>query len=372
MKNLLISLPFILLVIYSFNLPGCATKGVKNVSAVQPKAIDEISIMSFNAENLFDDKHDANTEDYTFLPLAEKNKTEIQKFCNEQKGYYKRECLEKDWNNKLLTQKLKNVSEVILSVDGKKGADILFLVEIENNNILTQLNKNYLQAADYKTQVLIEGPDLRGIDVALLSKFPLNGKPTLHKIPYKGQNEEDQKWMNRSRGVLEVPLKLTNGSKLTAFVAHFPSQGNPRYWRSQSIEFAKKLMADRPNEMIVFGGDLNITSSENEDTGFFSKEMASVGMVSHLVGCEHCDGTHNFKNNWSFLDVLIFSKNLSATGSAPYTLEPETIDVVKYTPNHLYKGNSPKRFNESGDGASDHFPIYARLKLKAAVPAVTK
>lgn len=373
MKNLLLAFSLVVLSLGALNLPGCTAKSVKNAPPLQPKIAGEVSIMTFNVENLFDDKHDANREDYTFLPVAEKKTAEVQKFCSEQKGYYKRECFEKDWNSALIEKKLKNVSEVILSVEDKKGPDILFMAEVENDNILGQLNKKYLQSAGYTTQVLIEGPDERGIDVALLSRFPLDGKPELHKVPYKGQNAEDQKWMNRSRGILEVPLKLPNGSKLTALVAHFPSQGNPRYWRSQAVEYAKSLIKARPNEMVVFGGDLNITYDENEETGFFTKEFASVGLVSHLVGCKHCDGTHNYRNDWSFLDVLVFSKNFDQAGNAPYALEPETIDVVKYTPNHLYKGNAPKRFNDDGEGVSDHFPIYARFRLRAAAaPAETK
>ncbi len=373
MKKLFLPASITLLFVCTLNLAGCISKGVKTAPALQPKAAEEISIMSFNVENLFDDKHDANREDFTFLPLAEKKKPEIQAFCNTQKGYYKRECLESDWNSGIIEKKMKNVSEVILSVDGNKGADVLMLIEVENDNVLGQLNKNYLQAAGYKTQVLIEGPDDRGIDVALLSRLPLDGKAKLHKIPYIGKNEEDQKWMNRSRGILEVPLKLPNGGRLIAMVAHFPSQRNPRYWREQSVQFAKKLMQERPNEMIVLGGDLNITYDENEEAGYFTKDFSSVGLVAHLVGCKHCDGTHNYRNDWSFLDTLIFSKNFDEKGAAPYLLDTKTIDVVKYAPVHLFKGNTPKRFSDAGEGVSDHFPIYSRIRLKgAAAPTETK
>ncbi len=372
MKNLLLCFTLSILAISLFNLPGCTSTGGKSSPALMPKKAEEVSVMSFNVENLFDDQHDDKREDFTYLPLSEKKKPEVQKFCANQKGYYKRDCFETDWNQQIIEKKLKNVSEVILSVDDKKGADILFLVEVENDRILTQLNQNYLKNAQYQTQVLIEGPDERGIDVALLSRLPLAGKPFLHKIPYVGKNENDQKWMSRSRGILEVPLELPNGSKLTALVAHFPSQRNPRYWRAQSIAFAQKLMQDRPYEMMILGGDLNITDDEDSETSFFSQDMSRVGLVSHLVGCQHCDGTHHYRNDWSFLDVLIFSKNLEEKGSASYQLRPETIDVVKYTPNHLFKGNTPKRFTDSGEGVSDHFPIYARLRLKEAVVEKSK
>lgn len=372
MKKFITFITLTLALILSTQLPGCTSTGVKNAPTVQATGDGEISIMAFNVENLFDDKHDANREDYTYMPLAQKKTPEVQKFCSTQKGFYKRECLEMDWHSGLIEKKLKNIAEVVLSVDGNKGPDVLILVEVENDNILGQLNKNYLQAAGYKTQVLIEGPDERGIDVAVLSRLPLDGKAVLHKIPYKGESDADQKWMNRSRGVLEVPLKLPNGSRLIAMAAHFPSQRNPRYWRAQSIDFVKTLMQNRPQEMIVLGGDLNITADEEDETGFFSKEMSSVGLVSHLVGCKKCNGTHNYRNDWSFLDVLIFSKILDEKGTAPYALLTQSIDVVKYTDNHIYKGNAPKRFSDKGDGVSDHFPIYARIKLKSVTPSITK
>ncbi len=351
-------------------LTRCTTKSLRNTTIQSAKSPSEVSIMTYNVENLFDDQHDKNREDFTFLPLAMKKKPEVQKYCASQKSYYQKECYELDWNDTTVKKKLHNIAEVILSVDDHKGPDILFMEEVENKHILGELNHQYLQVAHYKTQVLIEGPDKRGIDVALLSRLPLDGKPVLHKIPYVGATPEDQKWMNRSRGILEVPLKLPNGSKLIALVAHFPAQMNPRYWRAQSVEFAQKLMAEHPDDMVVFGGDLNISADEDETTGFVSKKLASSGLVTHLVGCSSCDGTVNYRGDWSFFDMLVFSKNFGKKGTAPYTLETQNIDVVRYTPNQVYKGNTPRRFHtDTGEGASDHFPVYARIQLRSAAQA---
>ncbi len=325
--------------------------------------------MTYNVENLFDAVHDKNREDFAYLPLSLKQTPEVQTGCRVLKGYYKRECFELDWTQELVNQKLKNVAEVILSVEGQKGPDIVILVEVENENILKDLNRQYLKNAGYQTQILIEGPDLRGIDVALLSRFPVEGKAVLHKIPYKGKTPEDQKRMNRSRGVLEVPLKLPDGHKLIVMAAHFPSQGNPRYWRTQSVEFVRNRMQQLQDEMVILGGDLNISQDEEDEVGFFEKDLSSVGLVSHLVGCQKCDGTHEYRSTWSFLDALVFSKSLGEEGKAPYQLDKKSIDIVKFVPNQIYKGRSPKRFNKkTGEGVSDHFPLYARIH-KRVVPA---
>lgn len=367
MKKLLTFVAFLFLIACTTHLPGCTSTGPKTSkgSAATAKLEGEVSIMTFNVENLFDTLHDKNREDFAYLPLSMKNQPEIQAGCNTQKGYYKRECLEMDWNEKSLNLKLKNIAEVILSVDQGMGPDVLLLVEVENENVLKMLNTGHLQKAGYKTVVLIEGPDERGIDVAVLSRLPVVGNPLLHKIPYKGQTPEDQKWMNRSRGVLEVALQTPSGEKLTTFVTHFPSQRNPRYWREQSVMFMKEKLKSLENEMYVFGGDLNISQDEEEETGFFEKHLGEVGLVAHQLGCQHCDGTYDYRNTWSFLDALVFSKSMSEKGTAAYQFLPKSVDVVKLTSNHIYKGRSPKRFDDkTGEGASDHFPLYARIKLR--------
>ena len=65
-----------------------------------------------------------------------------------------------------IEQKLKSIAAAILQVDGGRGPDILALQEIENAGVLDRLRREYLAAANYRPPVLIEGEDLRGIDVA--------------------------------------------------------------------------------------------------------------------------------------------------------------------------------------------------------------
>lgn len=372
MKKLFTFLSIVPSTILLLQLGACTSKSVKTSGspALTAKSPDEISIMTFNVENLFDTVHDKNREDFAYLPLSQKNTVEVQNGCNQLSGFYKRECFELDWNEGIVEKKMKNIAEVIQSVEEKRGPDVLILVEVENENVLSIFNKKHLQNSGYVTQVLIEGPDTRGIDLAVLSRFPIQGKAQLHKIPYKAEKPQDQEWMNKSRGVLEVPLKLPDGNKLTVFAAHFPSQRNPRYWRTQSVAFMKTKLEQMKNEMVVLGGDLNISQDEEDATGFFSKDFSSVGSVSHLVGCHHCDGSHEYRSTWSFLDALVFSQALGKNGTGPYKLVPESIDVVKFVPNHIYKGRSPRRFDEkTGEGVSDHFPIYARIKKRdAATP----
>lgn len=347
-------------------LNGCGSQGTKAADVtLKPKAANEVSVMNFNVENLFDNIHDTDRDDYAYLSLAKKQMPEHKAVCAKLSNQgHREECLKLDWNDDVVAAKLKNLAQIILGVDGQ-GPDILVMEEVENDRILSRLNKEVLAKAGYQTQVLIEGFDTRGIDVALLSRFPLAGVPELHRIPYAPKSPQDKKGMLKSRGILEVPLKLPNGGKLIVLGAHFPSQANPTYWRTQAVSFLTKLIKEKSaTDMVIASGDLNITHTEEDNTRFFKDSFSEVAMVSHLVGCQKCSGTHNYRNDWSFLDALLFSKNMDENGTTAYKLDPTSIRVINSDPLHLW-GQYPKRFKpETKEGVADHFPIYARLVLR--------
>lgn len=366
MKKIL-NISFLTLPLLFTLLTGCAVSFKKNKFSLPPKADNEVSVMSFNVENLFDTIHDEDREDFTYLPYSMKKDPAVIAGCMKQdSSYYRSECLNKNYTEKALKVKMNNIASVVLDVDGT-GPDNLLLIEVENDRVLGQLNKEYLTTAKYITQVLIEGPDKRGIDVGFLSRFPMVGQPQLHQIPWQPENDKDKEWMFRSRNILEVNVKAPNGDPMTFFVAHFPSQSNPFYWRKQASEFLAKLIKDKgPNAMVVAGGDLNVTHEEEEDTKVLRSTLGEVGAISHFTGCKECPGTHNYRRSWSFLDVQVYSKALLTDGPGSYQLAPETIDVIRYNPVHVKKGKYPLRWDQDREeGVSDHFPLYVRLKQRS-------
>jgi hypothetical protein len=111
---------------------------------------------------------------------------------------------------------------------------------------------------------------------------------------------------------------------------------------------------------VIFGGDLNIIRTEEATKSYFKNELSQAGAVSHLVGCTHCLGSHNYRGDWSFLDVLVFSKNLNEVG---FELVTDSFQIVK-TPVNTSTEGTPNRYNpENKSGVSDHFPLYSRVKL---------
>ena len=351
---------------------GCKTTGRNEVSSpsgnlTAPEKLargsDEVSVMTYNVENMFDNVHNEGIDDYTYLPHSKKNSPEAQESCNKVSNpFYRGECFNKDWNDDIVHFKLSQIAQVISYVDGGKGPDNLILAEVENENILHQLVKNHLGSLGYQTISILKGPDTRGINTAFISKFPQVGKSILHIVPYKDSDPEQLKYAQKSRGILETVVKI-NGKNVSFLAAHFPSQSNPTEWRKQAMEYMKDLMLEiqKKGNAVIAGGDLNTTEEEEADFGYFSKILAQGGSVSHLVGCKQCKGTHSYKGGWSFLDVIAYSPNLPQ--AAGLTLIPESIEVVR-TPVNSKRNGTPLRFDdEKREGASDHFPLYSRLKI---------
>jgi hypothetical protein len=70
------------------------------------------------------------------------------------------------------------------------------------------------------------GKDIRGIDVAVVTRLPLSGEVVLHEIPFQQISSEE---MKDTRGILEVPLMLPGGEKHSLsmpiiFLRHFTKE----------------------------------------------------------------------------------------------------------------------------------------------------
>ncbi|GIL18561.1 MAG: endonuclease [Oligoflexia bacterium] len=313
------------------------------------------SVMAYNVENLFDTEKDENRKDWEYLPLSLKASLNAKAYCDTLKSsYQQKECLEKDWNEEILKKKMSQLADSILQVRDQ-GPDILMLEEVENIKILKRFNKEYLQKAGYITEVLIEGDDQRGIDIGLLSRFPLSGTPKLHKI----------ETLKNTRGIQEVVLKLPTGQTVTILGLHFPSQGNPHQHRVDAVNTLNKIAASKKSEdLIIAGGDFNITTEEDRDSKLFEKTLGEKWYVTHQIGCKTCKGTHNYKGSWSFLDALLFSKNFNPSNQIGVALLPDTILTPMWGKTQALKTWRPARFRDDGTGVSDHLPIYAEFEVR--------
>ena len=309
---------------------------------------DSFSVMTFNLENLFDTKHDEGKLDWAYLPKSLKGKGEQAKHCQTQTNSHRKyECEQLDWNDDVLDAKMKNLSKVILH----NNSDVVIVQEVENLSVLKAFQEKYLKSAGYKSVTLIEGKDKRGIDVGMISKLDIIGKPIYHQIPYP-----KAEWQY-TRGILEVNYKLKSSKTAAVFGVHFPSAANPHVKRALAMEFLNELAAKSKADVVVAGGDFNSISTE--DSRLFRKLANDTWLVSHLEACKTCIGTNYYEraDSWSFLDVILVAKKSSAK------MDYSSVKVANSLPSQRNMDGSPKRFHhKKKTGVSDHFPLFSVIK----------
>jgi len=102
-------------------------------------------------------------------------------------------------------------------------ADVVGLMEVETLGVLRRLNGDMLADLGYRETVLIEGNDPeRGIDVALLSRFPVT--QTVSHVGEMWTGTDGQARRLFSRDCLECHLALPGGETLVVLVNHFKSK----------------------------------------------------------------------------------------------------------------------------------------------------
>lgn len=323
---------------------------------------ESFKVMTYNVENLFDSKHDEGKEDYTYLSLEAKQAPEVQKFCATiQDRNWRDECFNLDWNEDVVDKKMANIAQVILHQNEGSGVDIVILPEVENLETLERLRSEFLASAGYAHAILLEGQDERGIDVGIISRFPLASKPVIHQVPHKDQDAA------KTRGILEAQFTLPSGKTATVLGVHFPSPHNPKDQRVTSMNFLNNLAKElkKTSDVVIAAGDFNITRDEQD----LLRKVEKDWQISHFVGCGSCEGTNYFKkgNSWSFLDVIMVYKGSQSAedeSSLNWGFDKQSIRVANDLDIQKTRQGYPDAFDvKTSEGVSDHFPMAADIQL---------
>jgi len=161
--------------------------------------------------------------------------------------------------------RLKALAQVITAID----ADVLALQEVENIEILTYFNDEYLDGM-YTEAVLIEGNDPRGIDVAVLSKIRILEVESFRDT--RIDDPENDRRIRFSRDLLAVTFPASNGKKWTLLTTHLKSGGDTDSVDKRTLQVGEiiKIIKERGyisrtgRGILVVAGDLNLEpSSEN-------------------------------------------------------------------------------------------------------------
>ena len=191
-------------------------------SKAQTGKTDELNLLFYNVENLFDIKDDPLTEDDDLIPEGDKH-----------------------WTTKRLELKLNNISKVILSASGWNAPEIVAIAEVENRWVVDELLRSTpLKGIPYGV-IHKESPDHRGLDVVLLFNkeffYPLKYEyfPLMSK---SGQIEN-------TREILYVSGIVNGNDTLHIFVNHWPSRYSGLLETKSMRNAAAHLLKSKTNEL---------------------------------------------------------------------------------------------------------------------------
>lgn len=352
MKKLTCSLVFILLAVLM--LPAGADTPSKNY------------VLGFyNLENLFDIYDDPAKNDEEFLPEG-KNK----------------------WTETKYKKKLHNMATVIGEMAKANGVfhTILGVSEIENRLVLEDLvSQPEIASANYQI-VHYDGPDMRGVDVALLyrpDQFTYLGSES---IPFTFDSEiefsmsEEMQALFKTRDILMVRGKI-DGEEFAVYVAHLPSRvgGKGGDLRSRGAEIiynhAMGMMQKYPGIKIVVMGDMNDNPTDVSMAGYLhGKERPDqVGKEDFfspfLSMLKNGYGSLAYQGEWSIYDLILVNETLLNAPDGGLKIRPlgkkGNYGVVFKRPFMItqkgqYKGYPFRTFSNGSfiGGYSDHFPTF--------------
>ena len=354
-------LKFYLMIASSVAISACAAK---NNMADDKKASDsklklQVGCIAFyNQENLFDTINDPNINDEEFLP----------------NGAMK-------WGTMKYNSKLENMSRTISLIGTDicpQGVALIGVSEIENRRVLEDLVKQPALAKRSMEIVHYDGPDRRGVDVALLYN-PRYFQVTNSKS-YR-LHTEDPNFLTRDQLMVSGYLM---GEKIHVIVNHWPSRlGGEEASRSKRNAAAAltKSIADSlfqldPKAKIVIMGDLN-DDPFNESCAKVlgaKKDIDEVkpgGFYNTLwKSLDKGVGSLAYNDQWNLFDQIIISDELAHSDPSKLKLwKAEVFNKPFLTQQEgRYKG-TPLRTHAGGawlNEYSDHYPtlIYVVKEAK--------
>lgn len=333
MRTLYSLLVFIVVLPLSFN------------SIAQPVG-KRISVAFYNCENFFDTEDNPLKDDDEFTP----------------EGKYK-------YTERIYRQKLHNIARVVKDMGDPKGLAMIGLAEVENSKVLKDLvNEPQIAASKYK-YVWYDGPDPRGINVALIYDpvmFRLiNSKPVSINIAGTGGKVVTRDAL-LATGVL-------GGDTVTVLVNHWPSRrgGDVASAPKRNIaagvnkNVAEGLWKKNSNAKVIVMGDLNDNPDDESVTKSLGavadkKRVAKRGFYNPYAAIySNGGGTEVYKKKWNLFDQIIVSGSLVQCKNLCY----DRAEVFKpYYIIDKYKGKEGEPYRSFKgtywiNGYSDHFPV---------------
>lgn len=310
------------------------------------------TVCELNAENLFDCTREG-TEDVTFLPQSGRH-----------------------WSYTRYWKKLDLLSKALISMGRNGPPDIICIEEVENDSVMRDLTQRaILRRAGYR-YVITHGNDIRGINVALLYQ------PETFKLLLKEHVTPKNKKGKpiKTRDILHIKGRLTNGEGLHLFVCHFSSKAggssatDNRIQEAVTLNHAKEnVLKKEPYAKIVIIGDFNEDLSSKDlktSIGYSFCTDKDIPTPSHLYNISSrksafhskITGTYKYGGYWDVIDQCIITGNLlldKGLHTSPRSFEiwdpgfllDNDVKETGLRPRRTYDGYLYR------GGLSDHLPV---------------
>lgn len=330
----------------------CITAAAQEIAIDKTKKYSALAIGFWNVENFYDTLNDPLKQDEDFLPGGANA-----------------------WNTPKYKTKIEHLAEVIaqMATDAvPDGLAAMGLCEIENKSVLEDLVKDpKIEKRNYKI-VLLEGPDIRGVDPAFIYNPKYFKFTSAKAFPVVVVTDTAHK----TRNELLVTGEMM-GEKMHFIICHWPSRrggdlaSEPN--RISAGKVARKivdsLLKEDPNVKVVLMGDLNddpIDASVKKalhtykDPKRITKDEMFNAMESHF---KKGIGTLAYNDAWNLFDQMIMTPSLVKCTFKDYQFYVSRIfnkpflaeDYGKFKgyPLRTYAGGAYR------GGYSDHFPVFS-------------
>ncbi|QZT35553.1 hypothetical protein K5X82_09415 [Halosquirtibacter xylanolyticus] len=297
-----------------------------------------LRVVSYNVENLFDPEDDANTLDDEFTM-----------------SHYRR------WSYTKYYHKIDQIAKVLVAVFPHAYPDIICLSEVENKKVLKDLIYHpLLKGARYEI-VHRDGPDPRGIDVAILYRKTDIWLDSLAFVTI----------VSERRAYREVvhPIFTWHHFTFHLWATHLPSNYSgvrkSQKERKECVTFLSSLMLQYQDSLChIWLGDFNM-EPESRNVTYVKNSLSSKGVLESLVKRDKTHpGSLRYHERWYLYDLIFLWKRLpdrisvedSGIFNPPFVLTSET----------KYGGVKPFRtyigYRYQKGGFSDHLPVYVTFR----------
>ena len=333
---------------------------------------EQISLLSYNVQNLFDDI-DNGTEYHEYDPGGG------------------------EWGTRLFHRRLLSLAQTLRSVPNG-GADIILLQEVENRNVIEQLNEHYLGGGGYHYTAVTDIPGA-AINLACLSRLPIE-QVLVHGLNVDGEPA--------GRPLMEIAFTC-GGKSLRVFNCHWKSkvggaEETETLRRAAAAAAAARIgeLQKRQEEFLI-AGDLNENVDEWARIGgaYPVALMPAAELAAAVGGAESAvkgelgegvlavigtaafqwealaaeripvlyspwieeisagKGSYYYDGRWETIDHVL----LPATFWDKRNFEYEACTVVR-RPRMVKEDGAPMRWiTRTEGGLSDHLPLLLRLRI---------